>query len=558
MVSTRFTLAALLLAGSAVCSEASAFLQARAEDKYISKEDVERMLLSESTGVSDSVELRKTEEQLRPMFAALPKNSQGNLEPAVVRYAIHRFFVQQHGWYMLGLDTAGRAWNSTAPSNIMKDRAPAYIETLFEQRLQGRGFGLHELAVFAAVLSDLVHKEALGGLHKVYTSLRLPTVGPVHAHASEQAVKAYLMLYLVGGDLVLTDMSQFDILEEELLEIYPDWPGTYMWVEDFRRTYDMMRQSRKNPFRAPQPDTFESSVSFVQELGHNFGSFQDLECKALKGKLVDMEHQGTGRVRLSRFYAGGVKGDWTLSESVDYLRNLGALDETDPNSPSVVIPNYLTSQTNCLTASGFYSVCCSDECEGLRQRLETEIAAPSASPARVAQLVSALSSDTVDSPRNLSSTLLARLNEIAEVHAGSVPLHGRLFAQWLHHAYPRECPFPHVSGTMNPMSPDEWMIHHGIDNVEASMEEMQRHHSRLEQETLREEQDSASVLPWTHTEELVARHESILAKPRSWAATLLRIAMGIAALSSFAVPLVRASRDAVSSSSPSKEDRVLV
>ena len=29
-----------------------------------------------------------------------------------------------------------------------------------------------------------------------------------------------------------------------------------------------------------------------------------------------MKHQGTGRVRLSRFYAGGAKGDWTLSESV--------------------------------------------------------------------------------------------------------------------------------------------------------------------------------------------------------------------------------------------------
>ena len=28
-----------------------------------------------------------------------------------------------------------------------------------------------------------------------------------------------------------------------------------------------------------------------------------------------------------------------------------------------------------------------------------------------------------------------------------VPLHGRLFAQWMHYAFPRHCPFPHVSGT---------------------------------------------------------------------------------------------------------------
>merc|ERR1719210_43724 len=56
-------------------------------------------------------------------------------------------------------------------------------------------------------------------------------------------------------------------------------------------------------------------------------------------------------------------------------------------------------------------------------------------------------SDTVHAPRNLSSALLARLDEIAEHHAGQVALHGRLFAQWMHHAYPRECPFPHIAGS---------------------------------------------------------------------------------------------------------------
>merc|ERR1719162_2061834 len=113
-----------------------------------------------------------------------------------------------------------------------------------------------------------------------------------------------------------------------------------------------MLHTRRNPFVPSHGQTFEEAVSFTQELWYNFGSFQDLECKALKGKLVELEHQGTGRVRLPRFYAGGVNGDWTLSESVQYLRNLGALDETDPSRPSVVIPNYMISKTNCLTASG--------------------------------------------------------------------------------------------------------------------------------------------------------------------------------------------------------------
>merc|ERR1719210_1097048 len=100
---------------------------------------------------------------------------------------------------------------------------------------------------------------------------------------------------------------------------------------------------------------------------------------------------------------------------------------------------------NCLSASEFYASCCMNECDGILERSESRVAAPSAEPARIAEIVSSLPSDTVDAPRNLSAALLARLDEIALTH-GRVSLHGRLFAQWMHHAYPRECPFPHASG----------------------------------------------------------------------------------------------------------------
>merc|ERR1719220_2130891 len=196
--------------------------------------------------------------------------------------------------------------------------------------------------------------------------------------------------------------------------------------------------SQRNPF-AQHPITFDTTAALALQFSHRFGSFQNLECHRLKRKLVDLEHAGSGRVLLSQFYAQALNGDWEFMESVEYLRNQGALDETEPDHPAVVIPNYMNSRMNCLTASDFYAVCCLNECDEILGRVEQQIGLPRAEPKLIAEVVSRIQSDTVDAPRNLSSALLSRLNEIADKHGGRVPLHGRLFAQWLHHAYPREC-----------------------------------------------------------------------------------------------------------------------
>merc|ERR1719171_389173 len=115
-----------------------------------------------------------------------------------------------------------------------------------------------------------------------------------------------------------------------------------------------------------------------------------------------------------------------------------------------------------------------DECEGLLGHLERQLAKPEATSTEIATLVTELSSSSVHAPRKLPSNLLGRLGEIAAQHGGTVPLHGRLFAQWMHHAFPRECPFPHLSGTTNPQTPDEWLEATGEDTT-ASHEEMQAH-----------------------------------------------------------------------------------
>jgi len=51
---------------------------------------------------------------------------------------------------------------------------------------------------------------------------------------------------------------------------------------------------------------------------------------------------------------------------VDYLRDLGALDEARHGRvPSVVVSNYVLGASNCIGTSRFYAQCCVDPCDQL-------------------------------------------------------------------------------------------------------------------------------------------------------------------------------------------------
>merc|ERR1719498_1231282 len=141
-------------------------------------------------------------------------------------------------------------------------------------------------------------------------------------------------------------------------------------------------------------------------------------------------------------------------------------------------------------------MCCIDECEGLLAHLEKQIAAPDAPPAQILSMVSALSSSSVQSPRKLPQNLIDLLEGIAEQHGGRVPLHGRLFAQWMHHAYPLECPYPHISGTTSPQTPNEWLESTG-SQASATEEEMADHVQKADdlKSTATDENDEAAALP---------------------------------------------------------------
>jgi len=527
-------------------AHASQFLSQRSE---VTKEFVEQTLLEELASASSSARVAAIKQELRPMYASLPKNEQGQLEPSSVRYALHRYFVQKHGWYVNGFSPTSSSLTNSSSSAIVADLAPTYIQGLLEKQVHDKGMKLEDLAVFAATLSDLIRSEGMKNLHDVYDILKLPlTNGAASLSNFRLAMRAYLATLIIGFDAEVTDVNSIYYLEVEAREVYAEYDDLLLWVEDARLTRNSMDASRQNPFQKTVGISPDQADELMWDLYHKFGSISNAECSATKDRLVEDEYPGTGRVSLARFYADT---DATLRESVGYIRNVGALDESIPGSPAVIIPNYMTSPNRCMPFSSYFSVCCPDSCESVMGHIEESIAEPSAEPKRLAEVVSSTPSETQGAPRNLSATLVTRLDEIAARHQGRVPLHGRLFMQWLHHAYPRECLFPHVSGTISPVTQDEWiLLHDDVDTVLATDDEKVQHASGHVHDL-----SSLAPLPWSDVEELVATDKTS-AKIES--GRRLRPIVMVVAVLSFALPLLRSSAVLMSSQSEQKTQANLV
>jgi len=519
---------AVVLAALMSAARAGDFLGQR---EFVTKEFVEQTLLDELAGAKDSIRISDIQRELKPMYDTLPKNEQGQLEPSTVRYALHRYFVHKHSWYLKGLNPSGSSSTNSSSTAIVTELAPSYIQELLEKQLHHVGMQLPELAVFAATLSDLIHNEGVRNLGAVYEVMQLRGGNDLEVSDFNRALRGYLAVTVIGMGIQFEEVRDLNAIEAEAREVYAEYDDLILWVEDTRLTRKFVEQHQRNPFRQRDGVSPEEADALVHDLYHKFGSVQNLECSTLQEKLVELEYPGTGRVSLAKFYADSGN---PLRATVDYLRNQGALDESNPKSLAVVIPNYLSSRSRCIDFSNYFSVCCPDDCESVLARIEDTVSAPSATPEQLAEIVSRLPSVTIDAPRNLSSTLVTRLSAIAARHNGRVPLHGRLFMQWLHHAYPHECPYPHESGTLNPVTQDDWIFQHPeIETVLATDEEMNDHASHHVDDPA-----ALPALPWTDIEELIAVHKTAANPQRGSSVRLL--VMAIAAFS-FALPLVRGS-----------------
>jgi len=477
--------------------------------------------------------LESIEAMLSETYASLPKNSVGRLAPRAVRYLVHGYFAKEHGWLIKGLEPHGMQANMSEVHevSILQDRAPALVEALLEARQSDRGLTLYDVVVMVAVLERLIFDESIQLLEAAYSLNYLSADGPMDEEELHEILRSYLLVFEMGMRGNLSDARKHQAIKRKLARTGSSWRTVIEFEEDAVRNFGFAQQHQTNPFVAPQY-TFQAASDIVEHLAQDYGKWQNADCRQMKEELIKLDVNGDGRVPLGSFYSQPNTATYQFAETQDYLRTIGALDETVSGAPRIRIANYMLGPSNCIASSSYYSVCCLSECEAIMNELEEKVRAPAASAEQLLGIVANLTSSSYapEAPRQLSEDLEGKMHAIAERHGGDVPLHGRLFAQWLHSAFPQECPYPHVHESVAVLSPGHW---NSSKQITAPKEERQRHIEQAAEAVLevhRAAESQPQALEWSDDEVLPLQEPPRRRHARDAFAGAARLAAALAAL----------------------------
>lgn len=476
-------------------------------------------------------------------FDALPKNGFGRLAPKAVRYLVQNYFAMEHGWLINGLEPHGNKDNvsDVHEAQILEDKVPTLVESLLEAKRNNRGLALEDVVALAITLEQLIFNESQVYLHDAYAVNGLAETETLEESQVHDVLTSFLFIAKFGDAEKQFQWDPEAHSRKKSRLPHAAWEMIVNFeqqvLEDFKRAERQgITHSGKETY------TFREVSSIVGLLVEGYGKWQQIDCGWMKQDLIALDPDGTGRVPLGSFYSHPPNAHFTFRESAAYLREIGALEDTD--GMKVRIANYVAGPSNCVAESKYFSVCCLTGCEHLMSHLEAEVRAPTASPEKLLALVSNMSSSTVQAPRQLADGLVARLHSIAQHHGGVVPLHGRLFSQWLHHAFPYECPFPEIVEDNSVWMPRSW------EHQLASPDE-QAKHIELAASAWKEHGGAADTcvadLPWVETEFLHTFEETAAGEPQYMSGRdALQVAVQLALLGSIAVATLQTAVSGIS------------
>jgi len=390
-------------------------------------------------------------------FDALPKNDKGMLEVDAIEYLVQSYFAKQHGWHITGVGSRqSRSQFETKShllerASLLQDKAPVAVEAILKAKNGNRGFTLQDSITMIEVIENLVLQESQQLLQTAFTLLKFDETRFWTRNKVFTIMAAYGLLF--ESD----EFAAADLPHQSKSALHTRSANHYMVkpVLDAIETFDYNRRNLVNPF-TPMKYTWQDILRMTLQIHRNYGQDLNHQCLNIKSSLMDLEIAGTGRVSLKDFYNHSSIDGYVFAESKEYLRAAGVLDESVPSHPSVMIANYIYGPSNCAKNSAHFSVCCISTCESLMTHLEKSLQAPSVKPERIIEVVNG--SAPFHEVVLISDNLASKLYGIAERNQGEVPIYGRLFSQWMHFAFPSECPYPQIVKNSSQLAPTAWNI----------------------------------------------------------------------------------------------------
>jgi len=473
-----------------------------------------------ASGIEGSAHRETIRKQLSPMWRTLPKIGDERVEWKTLRYLAHRHFMLRYNVLVRGLEPSIRVNSSHAgEAEVLSLQAPGLARQLTGAAGQ-HGFSFEDAAVMVAALEQLLFDSDSVLLEKMYRRKGLATDRDPHAvqlgkQQLQDLLKDYMVYWMLGEDQE-ADAHEIVGQPKLLKEIFPHWVQITAMVDGSVTALEFSRHRAPGAGSArmtfERRFTFEDALEVAGSIGRSFGTFWESQCQDTKQSLMAFDYQGTGRVRLADFYGANKEGEWRFGESESYLRELGALDETSSwRGKQVIVSNYMQAASNCVVTRPHYLVCCMIECEDLLAQVEDAVGEPVATVDAVLNVVNSMTNGD-DEPARLDGALRSQLQRIADTNGDRVPLHGRLFAQWLHYAFPRECAFPHKTGEKSAMTPNQFGAASIITEAEVTQ--------RVAEDTVKRDLEGnvSSELgnymsQWSEEEELLAGYSQTR---RSW------------------------------------------
>jgi hypothetical protein len=469
--------------------------------------------VDEALGAGHGLEMQGLEairHDIQPMWRTLTRDKHGRVNRRSFRHVVQKFFMKKHHLSIVGLES-NLATDTQTEAALLTDFAPNYVKKVIEGEGARQGFKMEDAVALIAALDRLIEHSGSTQLESVYRHFGLNMNRDVDRAGMSNIMRGYMIHWIMGSMEGAETLMHNATLRDSVIDGWPDLEDcTAGIIKSFE--YAQLHngeRSQVHTFNAFRPHfSLADSQAMTGMMARSFGDFWRHQCTYVKDALVKMDTKSNGRVKLSDFHAAALAGEWRFGESKDYLREMGALDESSSwQGPRIMIANYLQAPSNCIISTDHYRVCCANECETLFDELKESIGSAEATPEQIVAAVELMSSGFDDKPE-ITTSLKSQLKEIARTHAGKVPINGRLFAQWMHYIFPLECIFPHKSGTTTTLSPFEM----SREGMLASETELQNHtHATFHNEGPKDIDPEQELLSqWSHEEELLTD------MPSSW------------------------------------------